>query len=1070
VDKRERNLFEPHIRCRIRPVSRKIVRPSRIYFAQFFSSIGAMRPRTFVIAKVSAQLLRWFALLYIVALIPIPASGLNPNLKSSQYGHTVWRLQDGVLPSMPNAIAQTTDGYIWIGTESGLIRFDGARFVPFQPPTGENLRFPAINSLLGDADGSLWIGTGAGLAHWKNGHLTSFLTGIGRINSIIQTNDGGIWVARSRPFESEGALCHVEGSKLRCFGTTEGIPFTSASPLIEGNAGSLWIANASELVHWNHKESTIFAPPQLAVKAGLGGYAALISESDGTLWAGMLKAGQGLGLQHLKEGVWKPFVSSDFDSSKLAVTALLLDRDGALWIGTRDQGVYKIHGHRVDHYRSADGLSSDSVNNFYEDREGEIWVVTSRGMDKFRDLAVISYSTGEGLSGDDASAVATSRDGKTWVANFGALDLIQGDQVSLADKQRKLPGRQLTALLADDRAHLWVGIDNGLSVFANGKFTPFGKGLGPFQDIVQDSDGTVWASTFLASAKLFHLSDSNLLADIQLPSGRHIRSMAANPDGGILAAFDDGDLGLYRNGKWQTFPLHRATNNWKVNQTVRTPDKAMMFATNVGVTGWREQKLQDLGVENGLPCPRVYSMVFDSKKGLWLYTQCGVVSIPEEELNRWWAHADAKLAVRVFDVFDGAQPAVPNFSPRAAMSTDGKLWFVNGSIVQQIDPMHLPINAVLPSVHVEEVIADQKRYTTENGLRLPALTREVEINYTATSLKVPQKVRFRYKLEGFENEWQNANTRRQAFYTNLPPGRYRFRAIACNNDGFWNETGAALEFSVVPAYYQTRWFQTVCAAAFGGLLWLFYLMRLRRATVQIQERLGAKIEERERIARELHDTLLQSVQGLLLRFQAEMYGLPEREPTRQRLEQVLDRADEVLVEGRERVRDLRAEATTGNDLAEALRHCAKELAQDYPIAFNLFIVGTAQILDPTVYNEVCQIAREAITNAFQHSKATLIETVITYDQASLRVMVRDDGRGIEEEILVRGLAGHWGLSGMRERGKKIGVKLNILSHPGSGTEIDLVVPARLAYRRGPNVSLWKKIRQMIGKFGGQSPP
>jgi ligand-binding sensor domain-containing protein/signal transduction histidine kinase len=1024
-----------------------------------------MRSRRFSIARVSDQLLRWFSLLYIVALIPIRALGLNPNRTISQYGHTVWRLQDGSLPSMPNVIAQTNDGYIWIGTQSGLIRFDGVRFMPFQPPAGEELRVPAIYSLLGAADGSLWIGTARTLAQWKGGHLETFQTGMGRMNSIIQTDRGDIWTARSRPYDTDGALCHVEGSKLHCFGASEGLPFTYASPLIADTSGDLWIGSSSKLARWDHKQSTLYAPPSLAASEGLGGYSALIAEPDGSLWAGMLKPGQGLGLQHLEEGVWKPFVASGFDSSKLSVSALLLDRDGALWIGTSDQGVYRIHDGRVDHYRSVDGLSGDFVNNFYEDREGNIWVATSKGMDKFRDLAVISYSTDQGLNMDGANAVAASKDGKVWVGNFGALDVIQGDQLSIAQERSKLPGRQVTALLDDDRGRLWIGVDNGIFIYANGRFTPVGKPLGPLHGIVQDADGTIWAFRVVAGKhKLFHFSGAKLLAEISPPLGQGMESLVADPDGGVLVSFVDGGVSRYRNGQWQTVPFSQVLGTSFMPQIVLTPDKAFMATTRIGVIGWSQHQVQRLDEKNGLPCPVVYSMIFDNKRGLWLYTQCGVVSISEGELKRWWAHADAKLAVRVLDVFDGAQPAAPNFGPTSAMSSDGKLWFVNGYIVQQIDPMHLALNTVPPPVHIEEVIADQKAYATDNGLRLPALTREVEIDYTATSFTVPQKVHFRYRLEGFQHDWQDADTRRQAFYTNLRPGTYTFHVIACNNDGVWNETGAAQTFTISSAYYQTRWFQVVCAAVFAGALWLFYLMRLRRATVQIQERLGAKLEERERIARELHDTLLQSVQGLLIRFQAEMFGLPEREPSRIRMEQVLDRADQVLVEGRERVRDLRAEGTTGDDLAEALKHCAEELAEIYPITFKLVVVGTMQILDPTVYNEVCQIAREAITNAFQHSHGTLIEIEIAYDRTGLRVSVRDDGRGIEEEILTRGRVGHWGLSGMRERGKKIGVKLNIANHPGRGTEIDLLVPATLAYRRRPKASLWRRIRKEIAKL------
>jgi signal transduction histidine kinase len=364
-----------------------------------------------------------------------------------------------------------------------------------------------------------------------------------------------------------------------------------------------------------------------------------------------------------------------------------------------------------------------------------------------------------------------------------------------------------------------------------------------------------------------------------------------------------------------------------------------------------------------------------------------------------------------------------------------------------VDPDQLATNPIPPPVHVEDVVADRKHYSLQGAVTLPPLTRDLEIDYTALSFVAPQKVYFRYRLDGHDTDWQDSGTRRQAFYTDLAPGNYRFRVIACNNDGLWNESGATLLFSIAPAFYQTLLFRIFCLIAVASILWLFYLAHLNRLTSRMQERLAARLEERERIARELHDTLLQGFQGLMLRFQSVLKNIPEREPARQMMESALDRADEVLFEGRERVRDLREVEIAGGGLSDSLARCGKELAQDYATRFSLAIVGTPQPLDPTVCSEACRIGREALTNAFQHAHAEHIEVEITYDLARLRLIVRDDGVGMDNEILRVGRSGHWGLSGMRERAQKIGAQLSIWSHFRAGTEIDLTVPARIAYPR-----------------------
>jgi signal transduction histidine kinase len=412
--------------------------------------------------------------------------------------------------------------------------------------------------------------------------------------------------------------------------------------------------------------------------------------------------------------------------------------------------------------------------------------------------------------------------------------------------------------------------------------------------------------------------------------------------------------------------------------------------------------------------------------------------------------------MRIFDSIDGVQPGLAPFQG-AALSPDGKLWFANESVLQVIDPDHLPRNTVPPPVHVEEVTADRRAFSTSAGLKLPALTRDIAIRYTALSFVAPQRVYFRYMLEGQDNTWQEAGTRREAFYTNLAPRSYRFRVIACNNDGLWNETGDSFSFTIEPAYYQTAWFAFLCVAAAVVMLWLLYILRLRQARDQIEQRLCARLEEREQIARELHDTLLQGFQGLMLRFQSVLKMLPANEPVHKAMESVLERADEVLLEGRQSVQGIRKDGADSAALEEALAECGHELAETYTTDFTVAVVGTPQALGPVIFNEVYRIAREALFNAFQHAHATKIEAELTYGDEGVFLRIRDNGIGIDPDFLCNGKTGHWGLSGMRERAQKISAKLNFWSQPGSGTEMELAIPVKVPFSGVRKFPLWMRI-------------
>jgi signal transduction histidine kinase len=422
----------------------------------------------------------------------------------------------------------------------------------------------------------------------------------------------------------------------------------------------------------------------------------------------------------------------------------------------------------------------------------------------------------------------------------------------------------------------------------------------------------------------------------------------------------------------------------------------------------------------------------------------------------------------LFDFLDG-MPGTPNAIrplPSIAAGTDGRLWFATTNGVVWIDPQHVKRNTLAPHVEVQSIVADGRRFQPSLDLKLPIGVRDLQITYTALSLSIPERVRFRYQL-GAGEPWHDAGTRRTAYFTDLGPGDHSFRVIAANNDGVWNEAGAAIEFTIPPAFYQTRWFYALCVLACVGLLTLIYRVRMRQVAAQVRGRLEARLAERERIARELHDTLLQGMQGLIWRFQAATNRIPADEPARQLMEQSLDRADQLLGQSRDKVKDLRPEARDIVDLAQALATEGEQFAKLHTTKFKVSVQGTRRDLHPIVREEGFLVSREALSNAFRHAHAQSIEAEVTYGETALHVRIRDDGQGISAAVLDAGeKPGHFGLIGMRERAQKLGAHLEVWSKPGAGTEIDLRVPADVAYRQLQ--TKFRGIRTRLALFGSSA--
>ena len=1005
---------------------------------------------------------------YLLLLVCFSSSlwAVDPSTHISQYAHTAWRLQDGSFSGAPNAITQTADGYLWVGTQNGLFRFDGVRFVPFVPAAGKPAS-SAILSLLGDRDGSLWIGTGENLERLKDGVLTNLTDGMGRINAIVKDHKGIVWITRSRVRDPNGPLCQVVDTSLRCKGKADGIARPYGGPLVEDLDGNIWIGNADILTRWRAGSATTLAPPGLKNSPGLSGFQALAVGSDGTIWTGINRTGPGLGLRRLVNGSWKPFVAAGLNGEQIEVSALLVDAQNTLWVGTESHGIYRIHDGKAEHFDSASGLSGDTVVGFYEDHEGNLWIATTEGIDSFRDITVLTFSTREGLSSNEANSVLAAHDGTIWIPNHGSLDYIRGDKLSSI---RLGTGQLVTSMFEDHTGQLWVGIDDELCVYEKGRFERIAGAhgsIGAVVAIAEDRDHNIWAETTGKSRKLVRIQDRRVTEELPGPEMPLAAvSLAADPNGGIWLGLFNGGLARYEHDHLEAFPM-KETQNSRVHQIVALPDGDILGATPSGLVYWRNGTLKTLTVQSGLPCDNLYSLISDAQNGVWLYAQCGLVHITDSELQKWLENDHTVVEVETFDAFDGTRPSGTPFQPRASRSPDGRLWFANETVVQMVNPNHLRINTVVPPVHIEQLIADHKRYLPSPEIRLPALTRDLEINYTALSFVVPQKVLFRYTLEGTDVGWHEAGTRRQAFYNDLRPGHYRFRVMACNNSGVWNEAGASLEFSILPAFYQRLWFIALCLVVSLALLWGIYQFRVQELHRQFAIGVEARVNERTRIARELHDTLLQNFHGLMFQLQAVLNLMPRKpDEARKSLADAIHETKKALADGRDAIQDLRSEPVAKADLAEMLATMSRELVDsnghEAPPVFEIVEEGERQTLSSTVGNEIRRIALEVLRNAYQHAHAHRIEAEIRYGADSLRLRIRDDGRGINPTVLKEGgRDGHWGLRGIRERADRIGAHLDVWSEPEKGTEVQVELRAAIAYenlRDSDRAKLARRVR------------
>jgi len=994
-----------------------------------------------------------------VLLAPSPALALDPSLQVSQYGHTSWTAKDGFSVGATFAMAQTPDGYLWLGSEFGLYRFDGVHAVPWQPPAGQQLPQKPY-SLLVTRDGTLWIGTFAGLVSWNGMKLTRYPeVGDLFVTSLLEDREGTVWVGTYGDGARASRLCGIRGTSIQCYGYDRSFGSFVWS-LGEDGSGSLWAGADSGVWRWNPGPPQRYAVPGMRVGD-------LLKSDGGRLLIGI----SGAGLKQLLANTLEPYpihsatnpnallADREVDSNKL-----LRDRDGGLWIGTRQRGLIHIHNGRTDVFSKADGLSGDISCSLFEDREGNVWFASSRGLDRFRELPVATISTKQGLSSSYPSSLVAGADGSVWVGTHDGLTILKNGHSTVFRKANGLPDDFVNSLFVDNRGRVWASFSrHRLSYFKDGRFVSV-AGVPSEQVfcIAGDDKDNLWLS---GDKGLSHIRAGHLVETFPWSAmGRHQQAkiLAPNQGGVWLAFWVDGGVLYFKDGVVRaSFTTANGLGKGPV-ASIRLDQNGSLWAATQegGLSRIKDGRVATLTTNNGLPCDTIHWSIEDDEHSLWLNTACGLVRILRSELEAWIADRQHKVQTTVWDAADGVGLAAVSpayFNPPVAKTTDGRLWFLGAEGISVVDPRHIIFNEVPPPVNIEQIVADHKSYWQNlpgqavSNLRLPPRVRDLTIDYTALSLAAPEKVHFKYKLEGQDSDWREVINDREVQYSNLRPRAYRFRVIGSNNSGVWNEQGDTLEFSIAPAYYQTNWFRASCVAGFLLLLWAAYQYRVRRLHHDFEMALDARVGERTRIARDLHDTLLQSFHGLLLRFQTVSQLLPDRpREAKDKLDSAIEQAASALTEGRDAVQGLRASTVERNDLALAISTLGEELQTDstdrQPLTFRVAVEGEARNLHPIFRDEIYKIAAEALRNAFRHSRARQVEVEIRYDSEQFRLRVRDDGKGIDPAILSsQASEGHFGLPGMRERATIMGGKLVVWSEVDEGTEVELRVPASAAY-------------------------
>jgi signal transduction histidine kinase/ligand-binding sensor domain-containing protein len=943
------------------------------------------------------------------------ASALEPTTPLANYARQSWVMENGLPQNTIHALAQTPDGFVWLGTEAGLVRFDGVGFqvfdhtsAPSQP--GPSLPGNDIRSLLVASDGALWIGTGDGLVRWKSGDSAVFTIANGLpangIRALKETSPGALWAWTDQgAAKFNGSRFEESGSGSLNVAMMAIVPDSRGELLATASAGTVEVVLRS--VEGAHRQDPI---ARLTVGRELPGTRIqfLLADREASLWIGTNG-----GLVRWTGGKLESLPVTD-PLARASVLALMEDREGNLWVGTETDGLDILRDQRFHTLGMRDGLTSNATTAVVEDSDGALWVGTAGGgLDVLgKNGHVRSYTVKDGLLSDVILSLAAGLHGEIWAGTPDGLNRISTGGIGAGSVARftsadGLPDDFIRSLLVDADGSVWIGTRRGLAHW-NGKAGVAGSPLqmesytqanGLGSDLVgamaRDAVGDLWVATRAGLSRLHAGSIANFTTADGLASNV-VTSLLPRADGTLLIGTQD--------------------HGWAV---------------------WDKHGFFRSGGERS-NATTIHAILDDGAGRLWFATGNGI------------ARCELKVAATPecahwveFGAADGlrSREMASNSHPSAWRSRDGHLWFASPDGLVEVDPAHFSLNAIAPPVALERFVVDdvdQPLRSAESGLRVASGHVHFEFDYVGLSFTAPQKVRYRYMLDGFDHGWTEAGARRSAYYTNIPPGKYTFRVQAANNDGLWSTAGAALAFELRPRFYQTGWFYVLLLVAAAALVLLVLRQRLRRAESEFRAVLG----ERSRIAREIHDTLAQGYVGISAQLEVlgELLRKGKKEESVAQLDLTRAHVREGLAEARQSIWALRTQDSSENTLPVKMRRIA-EAAGGAGLKAEFSIFGAYRPLPPGTEQELLRVAQEAIHNVKKHAGARQLFVQLEYRPGTITLEVRDDGRGGAAEKKAGSAQGHFGLTGMRERAEAIGGTLEVSSQAGEGTAVRLSAPA-----------------------------
>jgi len=970
--------------------------------------------------------------------------------------HTGWSGQSGA-PSGITSIAQTSDGMLWIGTEDGLFRFDGVRFSRIDEGTGVPYPSANVHSLYAPPDGGLWIGFAVTRApiFLDNGRPAEYPSTVpGTVYGFVREADGTVWLACSHGL----AKLDAGGSE---FQRIDGYPGDMATAIFVDREGTLWVSD-EHAIYYRSRGSARFEKgfDQFGFVAGMS------QGPDGRLWIA-----DALG----------PVAAVRIDDrghasapAKIALTSagLTFDATGSLWIGTLGNGLRRLRapedfreGRIADGDPSLEtlthdaGLTGNYVWPLLAGREGQIWIGTSAGLDRLQERALVPANFPAG-SHDFALVAGTGS--AVWAGTTNRpLMRLTGRELAVFDD---VPP-EITCAYRDEHGSVWFGGGNGIYRIVGEKamkVAPYpmeAKGY-QAQSIVVDRANRLWVSYAYEKSVYEWVNGGWRYAD-ELPE-KVARAQMLDRSGRIWRGYASNTIIITADGASpKTIGAEQGLDIGDIYILTLGRNSGVWVGGSDGLSFFDGNRFKRIATTQLGDLAGVSGIVEMANGEVWVRSSAGLFRFDAAFMQR--ALKGQRVEGELFNHFDGlpGQSAHIRPIPTLIAGDDGRLWQATGSGVVWVDPSRLPRNPVKPTALIESVTADGSAHAADEVVDLPPRTNRLQITYSAASLTVPERVHFRYRLVGVDDAWQEAGALREAFYNSLSAGSYRFEVLAANDDGVWNEQAASLNFRIQPAFYQTVWFRLSCVLAGLLILASAYRWRLRHILHRVDTLHNERIVERERIARDLHDTLLQSVQGLILRFHATLLRMRENDPLRAEIQDTLLGANRVLQEGRDKVSGLRGTLDMTSSIEDALAQLGRELAQQSAPTIRITTEGESRQLTPMASDEIYRIGAEALLNAVRHARAEEVEIEIALLARELRLRVRDDGRGIPADVLDSGArSGHWGLPGMRERATRLGAKLTIWSNTDAGTEIELRVPAFVAYGRRKDSGLRKILAKL----------